>query len=78
MGGLQDSIVSPSHFEFNWVFELVGTCFRRGLGGFWTKGLGLGLDNIKHFQFIQKDIWKGNKEEDINICSVIYFKNFIT
>ena len=30
-------------FGTNWIFELIGTCFRKGRGYFGTMGLGQGL-----------------------------------
>ena len=39
------SLSAPGPFGFNWVLELIGTWFGFGLGGFWTYGLGPGLDN---------------------------------
>ena len=46
VGGPQDFSVSPSPLGTYWVFELILTWLGLGLGGFGTKGLGPGLDNI--------------------------------
>ena len=46
-GWLLDSIVSPSPFRTNWVFELIGTWLGQEWGvGLGTRGLGPGLETI--------------------------------
>ena len=45
-GGLQHFSVSPSPLVTYWVLKLIGSWLGLGLGGFGTKGLGTGLDNI--------------------------------
>ena len=46
VGGLQHFSVSPSPLGTNLVLELNETRLGLGLGGFGTKGLGPGLDNL--------------------------------
>ena len=39
-------VSAPVPFRTIWGFELGWTGLGLGLGGFWTKGMGTGLDNI--------------------------------
>ena len=51
-GGIEDFSVSPSLLGNNLVLELIGTWLGFGLGGFGTKTLGPGLNNITFFLFL--------------------------